>query len=157
MKGHVYLGGTPGCPDANLKGFESLQYELLYCSPKYGNDDEKADRHAIRVFDLFHDAVAGNPNSRGRATASTLLPTTSHVYFGSVTGATPDGRGLASHCPKAFPGTGRRPGTDRRCPFGCKATCAPEEHCSIRKFSLCSLRRKGATKAHHSLFGLISA
>ncbi|MCB0546674.1 MAG: glycyl radical protein [Phaeodactylibacter sp.] len=96
---HIYEKGTftwaelLAALDANFEGFESLQYELLYCSPKYGNDDEKADRHAIRVFDLFHDAVAGNPNSRGGVHRINLLPTTSHVYFGSVTGATPDGRG----------------------------------------------------------------
>lgn len=78
--------------EADFQGFENLQYELLYCSPKYGNDDERADRHATRVFDIFHDAVNGRPNSRGGVHRINLLPTTAHVYFGSVTGATPDGR-----------------------------------------------------------------
>ncbi|MCO6476688.1 MAG: hypothetical protein J5I94_08700, partial [Phaeodactylibacter sp.] len=78
--------------EADFQGFENLQYELLYCSPKYGNDDERADRLAARVFEVFYDAVNGRPNSRGGVHRINLLPTTAHVYFGSVTGATPDGR-----------------------------------------------------------------
>ncbi len=95
---HIYEKGTftwtelLAALEADFHGFENLQYELLYCSPKYGNDDEKADRHATRIFDIFHDAVNGRPNSRGGAHRINLLPTTAHVYFGSVTGATPDGR-----------------------------------------------------------------
>jgi pyruvate-formate lyase len=45
-----------------------------------------------RVFDLYHDAINGRPNTRGGAYRINLLPTTCHIYFGSVTGATPDGR-----------------------------------------------------------------
>jgi formate C-acetyltransferase len=36
--------------------------------------------------------VEGRPNARGGAYHINMLPTTCHVYFGSVTGATPDGR-----------------------------------------------------------------
>ncbi|MCB9267374.1 MAG: glycyl radical protein [Lewinellaceae bacterium] len=78
--------------ESDFREFEALQYELLYCSPKYGNDDDNADRHAVRVFDIFYDAIDGRPNSRGGVHRINLLPTTAHVYFGSVTGATPDGR-----------------------------------------------------------------
>ncbi len=76
----------------DFAGYESMQYELIYHTPKYGNDDDEADTQAIRVFDLFFQAVEGKPNSRGGVHRINLLPTTSHVYFGSVTGATPDGR-----------------------------------------------------------------
>ena len=37
-------------------------------------------------------AIDGRPNTKGGYFRINLLPTTSHVYFGSVTGATPDGR-----------------------------------------------------------------
>jgi pyruvate formate-lyase/glycerol dehydratase family glycyl radical enzyme len=78
--------------EADFKGHEQIQYEMIYNTPKYGNDDDYADKQAVTVFDIFYDAVNGRPNSRGGIHRINMLPTTSHVYFGSVTGATPDGR-----------------------------------------------------------------
>jgi formate C-acetyltransferase len=76
----------------NFRGEEELQYRLIYETPKYGNDDDYADQQASLVFRIYHDAVTGRPNTRGGVHRINMLPTTSHVYFGSVTGATPDGR-----------------------------------------------------------------
>jgi len=78
--------------DSDYKGFEQMQYELIYNTPKYGNDDDYADQQALTVFEIYYDAVNGRPNARGGNHRINMLPTTSHVYFGSVTGATPDGR-----------------------------------------------------------------
>lgn len=78
--------------DADFKGFEQIQHDLIYETPKYGNDDDYADTHAVEVFEAFYDAVNGRPALRGGVHRINLLPTTSHVYFGSVIGATPDGR-----------------------------------------------------------------
>ncbi len=78
--------------DADFSGYEQVQHDLIYDTPKYGNDDDYADRHAVEVFEIFYDAVNGRPDSRGGVHRINMLPTTSHVYFGSVTGATPDGR-----------------------------------------------------------------
>jgi formate C-acetyltransferase len=44
------------------------------------------------VFDAYYQAVNGRPNTRGGVHRINLLPTTCHVYFGSVIGAMPDGR-----------------------------------------------------------------
>ncbi len=77
---------------ADFVGYEDLRYKLIYETPKYGNDDDYADELAVRVFDMFFDAVDGRPNARGGKHHIMMLPTTSHVYFGSVTGAGPDGR-----------------------------------------------------------------
>ncbi len=66
--------------------------QILYATPKYGNDDDYADSIAVKVFDAFFDAVDGRPNARGGQFRINMLPTTCHVYFGSVTGAMPDGR-----------------------------------------------------------------
>lgn len=65
---------------------------LIYETPKYGNDDIRADAQAEKVFEIFFKAVDGRPAPRGGNYHINLLPTTCHVYFGSVTGATPDGR-----------------------------------------------------------------
>ncbi|MCE5345890.1 MAG: glycyl radical protein [Bacteroidales bacterium] len=78
--------------DADFTGYEQIQYDLIYNTPKFGNDDEYADQQAVAVFEIYYDAVNGRPTSRGGVHRINLLPTTSHVYFGSVIGATPDGR-----------------------------------------------------------------
>jgi formate C-acetyltransferase len=78
--------------DADFNGFEHIQHDLIYDTPKYGNDDDYADQHAVAVFEIYYDAVNGRPDSRGGIHRINMLPTTSHVYFGSVIGATPDGR-----------------------------------------------------------------
>ncbi|MGE5350173.1 MAG: trans-4-hydroxy-L-proline dehydratase [Actinomycetota bacterium] len=76
----------------NFEGSEQMQYDMIYNTPKYGNDDDYADAQAVAVFEFFHDAVSGRPTPRGGTHRINMLPTTSHVYFGNVTGATPDGR-----------------------------------------------------------------
>ncbi|HNW59361.1 MAG TPA: glycyl radical protein [bacterium] len=78
--------------DRNFAGDEAARQRLLNKTPKYGNDDEYADRLMLRVFEMYYALVNGRPNTRGGTYRINLLPTTCHVYFGSVTGATPDGR-----------------------------------------------------------------
>ena len=71
---------------------ERLRQLLLNRTPKYGNDEDTADEVMVRVFEAYFDAIDGRPNTRGGAYRVNLLPTTCHIYFGSVIGATPDGR-----------------------------------------------------------------
>ena len=66
--------------------------ELLNKTPKYGNDDDYADQILQQVFEIFFEAVDGRKNTKGGHFRINLLPTTSHVYFGSKLGATADGR-----------------------------------------------------------------
>jgi len=44
------------------------------------------------VFEVYYQAVNGRPNTKGGTYRINLLPTTVHIYFGRVTGATADGR-----------------------------------------------------------------
>ena len=83
---------TVAALEANFEGYEQMQYDYIYDTPKYGNDDDYADNHAVDVFEIFYDAVNGRPTPRGGVHRINMLPTTSHVYFGSVTSATADGR-----------------------------------------------------------------
>jgi pyruvate-formate lyase len=78
--------------DADFGGFEEVRQLLLNRTPKYGNDDDAADEVMLACFEAYMDAVDGRPNTRGGTYHVNLLPTTCHVYFGSVLGATPDGR-----------------------------------------------------------------
>lgn len=65
---------------------------LLNSTPKYGNDDNFADNITRQIFELYFKLVDGKPNTKGGQHRVNLLPTTCHVYFGSVIGAMPDGR-----------------------------------------------------------------
>jgi len=76
----------------NFKGYENLRQRLLNKTPKYGNDDEYADQIMKDVFEVFYDAIDGRPNTKGGKHRINLLPTTVHIYFGKMVGATPDGR-----------------------------------------------------------------
>ena len=77
---------------ADFQGHEPLRQTLLQRTPKYGNDDDYADAIMRSVFETYFEAVDGRPNTKGGKYRINLLPTTVHVYFGSVMGATPDGR-----------------------------------------------------------------
>jgi formate C-acetyltransferase len=76
----------------NFQDFDSLRNRLVYETPKYGNDDDYADQIMQRIFESYFKAVDGRPNTKGGAHRINLLPTTVHIYFGSMTGAMPDGR-----------------------------------------------------------------
>jgi trans-4-hydroxy-L-proline dehydratase len=76
----------------NFEGSESLRQRVLNRTPKFGNDDDYADNLMRQVFEAYFEAVDGRPTPRGGKYRINLLPTTVHVYFGKVTGATADGR-----------------------------------------------------------------
>ena len=77
--------------EANFSG-ERMRLMLSNRTPRYGNDDDRADEITVRIFNSYFDAIDGRPNTKGGKYHINLLPTTVHVYFGSVIGATPDGR-----------------------------------------------------------------
>ena len=77
---------------ANFQGFERLRQRFLNKTPKYGNDDDYTDQIMKAIFEVYFDAVDGRPNTKGGQYRINLLPTTVHVYFGKVVGATSDGR-----------------------------------------------------------------
>ncbi len=77
---------------ADFKGYDEIRNQLIFHTPKYGNDDDYADANAREIFQFFYDAINGRPTYKGGTLRINLLPTTSHVYFGSKVGATADGR-----------------------------------------------------------------
>jgi len=76
----------------NFQGQEKIRQMLWNKTPKYGNDDENADSLLRASSDAFRRAVGGRMNTKGGFYAVNYLSTTCHIYFGSVLGATPDGR-----------------------------------------------------------------
>ena len=78
--------------EADFDGYENLRQRLLNKTPKYGNDDEYADNIMKAIFEVYYNSIEGRPTTKGGHYSINLLPTTVHVYFGKVLGATPDGR-----------------------------------------------------------------
>ena len=77
---------------SNFAGQEILRQRLINRTHKYGNDDDYADQIMVAIFETCFDELDGRPDARGGRYRVEMLPTTCHVYFGSVTGAMPDGR-----------------------------------------------------------------
>jgi formate C-acetyltransferase len=98
VKYHVFDGQNISMDEllkalqADFERYENLRQKLLYNTPKYGNDDDYADGIAEEVFNVYYDLLNGRPNTKGGRYRVNLLPTTVHIYFGSVTGALPNGR-----------------------------------------------------------------
>jgi formate C-acetyltransferase len=98
IKHHVFDEKTLTMQDllqalhSDFEGHEAIRMRLVNSSPKYGNDDDRADDLMAWVFQQFFNSVEGRPNTKGGVHRINMLPTTCHVYFGSVCGATPDGR-----------------------------------------------------------------
>ncbi|HEY8543069.1 MAG TPA: trans-4-hydroxy-L-proline dehydratase [Pseudothermotoga sp.] len=78
----------------NFEGYEYMRQVFLNKTPKFGNDDDYVDNIAKKFVDQIVYMVESYPASPIRKASKRcyFLPTTVHVYFGSVTGATPDGR-----------------------------------------------------------------
>jgi pyruvate formate-lyase/glycerol dehydratase family glycyl radical enzyme len=111
--------------DADFAGHEKLRLQLWNKTPKYGNDDAYADGILRAVFDAFHEEIDGRPNTRGGEYRVNYLSTTCHVYFGSVTGATADGR----HAWEPLSdGISPAQGADRRGPTAVIQSAAKMDH-----------------------------
>jgi pyruvate-formate lyase len=98
IRKHVFEENTltmDGLLDALAKDFANandLRLRLVNKTPRYGNDDDYADGIMMRVFDALHASIDGRPNTKGGEYHIDMLPTTCHIYFGSVLGASADGR-----------------------------------------------------------------
>jgi trans-4-hydroxy-L-proline dehydratase len=98
IKKHVFENKTYamseflGALKNNFEGSDRMRQLIMNNTPKYGNDDDYADDIMKELFDAYYNEVNGRKTVKGGTYRIDMLPTTCHVYFGSVTGATPDGR-----------------------------------------------------------------
>lgn len=76
----------------NFEGNEKMRQFIINRTPFFGNDDDYADSIAVKVYDDLVNAIEGHPNTRGGKTQLNMLSTTCHNYFGSVCGASVNGR-----------------------------------------------------------------
>ncbi|MBN2161308.1 MAG: glycyl radical protein [Pontiellaceae bacterium] len=131
IRKHVFEDKTASMPELmealskDFEGHELLRGKLFNQSPKYGNDDDEADVVMRSVFDAFHAEVSGRPSMKGGKYAINMLPTTCHVYFGSVIGATPCGRKARMPLPE---GISPSKGADRKGPTAVIQSAAKMGH-----------------------------
>lgn len=98
IKHHVYERKAFSMDDLlaalaeNFEGREKMRLQLWNKTPKFGNDDDWADALYVDLFEAFFSEVDGRKNTKGGCYRVNYLSTTCHVYFGSMTGATADGR-----------------------------------------------------------------
>ena len=77
---------------ANFVGHERIRQMVRNRAPKWGNGDDCVDTLARDVVKMFADELEKHHNERGVPYAANMIPTTTHIWFGDLTGATPDGR-----------------------------------------------------------------
>jgi pyruvate formate-lyase/glycerol dehydratase family glycyl radical enzyme len=109
----------------NFKNYADIRYELLFKTPKYGNDDEYADDLLKQVFESYFGAIDGRPTFVGGKYRINLLPTTCHIYFGKVINALPDGRKAGEPLSE---GISPVQGADRKGPTSVLKSAAKMDH-----------------------------
>ena len=76
---------------ANWEGYEDLRQTIINEVPHYGNDIDEVDELAHWVLLQFANDCTNATGPRGHYSGGTFTMT-AHIYQGSVTPATPDGR-----------------------------------------------------------------
>ncbi len=77
--------------EANFEGKEEI-HNLLINAPRYGNDNEYADEIGLRIDTLAQEFSKKYAPTLGIRCDFRMVPFTSHVPFGRVVSATPNGR-----------------------------------------------------------------
>jgi len=143
---------------ADFEGRESLRQMLLNRAPKYGNDDDRADRFTRLAAEIYCRAVEKHRNSRSGWYSPGLYSVTTHIAFGLLVGATPDGRHAGESLSQGIsPAHGR----DRRGPTAALKSAAKLDHTLVSNgLALIQMLSLGASARKHAsevLGGLLEA
>jgi len=131
IKDHVFdskrlsMGELLDAMDKDYEGDEYIQKLVFNKTKKYGNDDDYPDSLMQWVFNEFYEEVDGRPNAIGGNYRINMLPTTCHVYFGAVIGATADGRKSGRPLSE---GISPASGADRKGPTAVLKSAAKMDH-----------------------------
>jgi len=124
-KNKFTLGELLLAMENNFEDYGIIKNIVSNRTPRYGNDDDYADNIMNRVFKMYHSEVSGRPNMKGGEYRINMLPTTCHVYFGAVIGATPNGRLAHKPLPE---GISPEKGADRNGPTAVIKSASKMDH-----------------------------
>lgn len=108
----------------NFEGYDDIFRAVTKETPKFGNDDDYADSVLHDVDKALQATIAGRKTPKGSRTVVEFLPTTCHVYFGSVMQASPNGRKAGIPLPD---GIAPEKGADTNGPTAVIKSCAKLE------------------------------
>jgi formate C-acetyltransferase len=123
--GYIAMDKLSDALSKNFEGYEAERAMFKNKTPKYGNNDKYADDLMLLAFNMYYSLVDGRPAVNGGIYHIDMLPTTCHVYFGSVTGATADGRKARE---VQSEGISPAHGADRNGPTGVIMSAAKMDH-----------------------------
>ncbi len=69
-----------------------VDFETVGDFPRYGNDDERADKVAVWLLKTFMRKISRHHTYRNSEPSTSILTITSNVVYGKATGSLPDGR-----------------------------------------------------------------
>jgi formate C-acetyltransferase len=78
--------------DSNWEGYEAIRQKCRK-APKYGNDDDYADKWAIRISSAWMDEYEKHRTPKGGIFVGGFESMTTYVFIGNETWASADGRG----------------------------------------------------------------
>ncbi len=90
--GEISAQALVAAMDADFVDHEALRSRLKTACPKMGNDDDRADRHAVWLLDTFADSVKGLTNERGGCVRAGTGSAMYYIFHANELGATADGR-----------------------------------------------------------------
>jgi pyruvate formate-lyase/glycerol dehydratase family glycyl radical enzyme len=157
-KGRVTIGELLAALDSDFADQEPLRQMVLNRAPKYGNDDDNADRFSRLVAEIYCRAVERHRNFRGGWYSPGLYSVTTHVAFGLMVGATPDGRHAGQPLSQGIsPAHGR----DRSGPTAALKSAAKLDHTLVSNglalIQMLSLGAAARENAANLLGGLLEA
>ena len=94
---------------AEFVGFDELRSKLLD-APKFGNDDDRADKWAVRVLEMFWSEIGKYKSIRGGRYMGACSLLTGGIEYGECTAALPDGHRRGDPLGNSM---GPRPGADK--------------------------------------------
>jgi formate C-acetyltransferase len=116
--------------------------QLCLAAPKFGNDDDYADRITKECFNIMVKELRGYTTLTGGKYRAVVAPTTAHIQAALVCGATPDGRKagtpLADACSPSQ-------GTDLAGPTASVKSVAKLEHINCACGTVYNMRLHPAT------------
>lgn len=110
---------------SNWEGQEPLRQRVHTEVPRFGNDNDYVDELATWVTEVYANKVKSATGPRGNHYAPGLYPVATHVLYGLISWATPDGRKTGEPLSDGISG---KQGMDKEGPLATLKSCCKIDH-----------------------------